>query len=248
MTSDTYVLLYECESGDYGYESVVLRLLPFNHPFGALLLLKGSRQAAEKRYFERNVWRRYAKRKTPWDSPDEEFYLQGPELGWRREHVFWSSVYGAPSESHLLLYDSMHAWVGQQQAFNIHSCMFDSTKTLVGALRLDSDERRSEHITRDINRHHPATRIAEPINHATDSKTDQYQAGFECNSAYQPPLLDPDCFNTTQILTDIVLSCTIDEAEEALAAFHQRQASDQFMKYKDELLQFLACRTSASGK
>ncbi len=267
MTSDTYVLLYECESGDYDYESVVLRFLPFNHPFGALLLHKGSRQAAEKRYFERDVWRRYAKKYKPWDPPDEEAYLKGPEpgerrqpniryqaihytdeLGWRREHVFWSSVYGAPSESHLLLYDSMQAWVAQQQAFNFHSCMFDSPKTLVGALRLDSDERGSEHITRDISRRHPATNAAEPVNHATDSKNDQYEAGFECNSAYQPPLLDPNWFNTHQFLRDIVLSCTVDEVEEALAAFHQHQASDQFMIYKDELLQCLACRTSASGK
>jgi len=242
MTSGTYVLLYECESGDYGYESVVLRLLPFNHPFGALLLHKGSRQAAEKRYYERDVWRRYAKKYEPWTPHFIE------ELGWRREHVFWSSVYGAPSESHLLLHDSMRAWVAQQQAVDHHLCIFDSPKTLVGALRLDSDERGSERITRDITERLPAMYAADPINYDTDSKSDQYEAGFECNSAHQPPLLDPDWFNTHQFLRDIVLSCTIDEVKEALAAFHQGQASDQFMKYKDELLQCLACRTDVSGE
>ena len=267
MTSDTYVLLYECESGDYGYESVVHRFLPFSHPFAALLLHKGSRQAAEKRYFERNVWRRYAKKYKSWDPPDKEAYLKGPEpgqrpqpgihhqailhteeLGWQREHVFWSSEYGAPSELHLLLHNSMQAWVAQQQAVNFHSSTFDSPRTLSGALRLDSDEHGSEHITRDMRRHHPATGFAHPVDHATDSKSDQYEAGFECNSEFQQPLLDPNWFNTHQFLRDIVLSCTIDEVKEALAAFHQRQANDQFMKYKDGLLQCLACRTSASGK
>ncbi|DBA88571.1 TPA: hypothetical protein ACH3X2_005038 [Trebouxia sp. C0005] len=267
MTSHTYVLLYECESGEFGYESVVLRLLPFNHPFGALLLRKGSRQAAEKRYFERDVWRRYAKKYSPWTPRDKEAYLKGPEpgqrpqpeihyqaihyteeLGWRREHVFWSSLYGAPSELHLVLHDSVQAWVAQQQAVNFHSCTFDNPKTLAGALRLDSDERGSESITRDISKRHPATNAAGPIDHDTDSIADQYEAGFECNSAYQPPLLDPDWLNSHQFLRDIVLSCTFDEVEEALAAFYQCQASFQFMKYKDELLQRLTCRTNATGE
>lgn len=244
MTSDTYVLLYECESSDYGYESVVLRLLPFNHPFGALLLHKGSRQAAEKRYYDRDIWRRYAK-KVEQRAPR---FIQ--ELGWRREHVFWSSEYGAPSESHLLLHDSMQAWVAQQQKFNFHSCIFDIPKTLAGALRLDSDECGSEHITRDISAHHPAMYGADPVKHDTDSKSGQYwyEAGFECNSAYKAPLMDPDWFNARQLLRDIVLSCTIDEVKEALAAFHQCQAVYQFRRYRDELLRCLACRTSTSSE
>ena len=172
------------------------------------------------------------------------------ELGWRREHVFWSSVYGAPSESHLLLHDSMQAWVAQQQKFNFHLCIFDILKTLAGALRLDSDEGGSEHITRDISAHHPAMYGADPIKHDTDSNSDQYwyEAGFECNSAYKAPLMDPDCFNMHQFLRDIVLSCTSDGVEEASAAFHQCQAVYQFSKYKDELLRCLACRTTTSSE
>lgn len=162
--------------------------------------------------------------------------------------MFWSSVYGAPSESRLLLHDSMQAWVAQQHAFHVNFCIFDSPKTLVGALRLDFDERGS--ITRDISERHPATCVADPlmISHNNDSQNDQYEAGFECSFAYQPPILDPNWFNTHQFLRDIVLSCTVEHVEEALAAFHQCQASDQFVKYKDELLQCLACRTHASGE
>ncbi|DBA86507.1 TPA: hypothetical protein ACH3X2_005484 [Trebouxia sp. C0005] len=169
MTSDGYVLLYECYAGDYGYESVALRFLPFNHPFGTLLLHKGSRQAAEMHHYKQDIWRRHLKSYQPWTPPDLEAYLKGAgpgeklqagihfpgglsidEQGWCRKQVCWSSVYGAPSELHLILYDSIQAWVAQQQALNSHLRIFDSPKTLVGALRLDSDVVGSEDITRDI--------------------------------------------------------------------------------------------------
>ena len=169
MTSDAYVLLYECDADDYGYESVRLRFLPFSHPFGTLLLHKGSRQAAEMQYYEQDIWRLHIKSYQPWTPPDMEAYLRRPAPGerlqagihypgtlfvdeqrWRRKHVCWSSVYGAPSELHLLLNDSIQAWVAQQQALNPHLGIFDSPKTLVGALRLDSDVNGSEAISRDI--------------------------------------------------------------------------------------------------
>lgn len=188
MPSDAYVLLYECDVGDYGYESVRLRFLPFNHPFGALLLHKGSRQAAEMQYYEQDIWRLHVISYQPWTPPDIEAFLKGPgpgeklqsgihyqgtsfvdKQGWRRKHVSWSSVYGAPSELHLLLYDSIQAWVAQQQALNPHLCIFDSPKTLVGALRLDSDVISSEDITRDISDHNPALYVSCPITGVTDS-------------------------------------------------------------------------------
>ncbi len=188
MPSDAYVLLYECDVGDYGYESVRLRFLPFNHPFGALLLHKGSRQAAEMQYYEQDIWRLHVISYQPWTPPDIEAFLKGPgpgeklqsgihyqgtsfvdKQGWRRKHVSWPSVYGAPSELHLLLYDSIQAWVAQQQALNPHLCIFDSPKTLVGALRLDSDVISSEDITRDISDHNPTVYVTCPVTGVTDS-------------------------------------------------------------------------------
>jgi len=324
MTSDAYVLLYECDADDYGYESVRLRFLPFSHPFGTLLLHKGSRQAAEMQYYEQDIWRLHIKSYQPWTPPDMEAYLKGPAPGerlqagihypgtlfvdeqrWRRKHVCWSSVYGAPSELHLLLNDSIQAWVAQQQALNPHLGIFDSPKTLVGALRLDSDVNGSEAISRDISDRTPALYAADPIKHDTDSQsgdalgrddvqhsnkevesymctpenadtglvaaeepdgaptaicgaaapaitaTDhphQCEEGVECNPACQPPIEDAEWMNSHQYLKDIVLSCTSDEVKKTLAAFYHVQARDQFIKYKDELLQCLASRTVASGK
>ncbi len=328
MTSDAYVLLYECDAGDYGYESVRLRFLPFNHPFGTLLLHKGSRQAAEMHYYEQDIWRPHIKSYQPWTPPDMEAYLKGPdpdeklqpgvhypgtlfvdEQGWCRKHVSWSSVYGAPSELHLLLYDSIQAWVAQQQALNPHLCIFDSPKTLVGALRLDSDVISSEDITRDIRDHNPTLYVTCPIRGVTDSASptergdapgrddvehsdkevesymctpenadtglvaaeepdgaptavcgaaapaitatdhpNQYEEGVECNPACHPSVGDAEWMNSHQYLKDIVLSCTGDEVKKTLAAFFHVQARNQFMKYKDELLQCLASRTIALGE
>jgi len=328
MPSDAYVLLYECDVGDYGYESVRLRFLPFNHPFGALLLHKGSRQAAEMQYYEQDIWRLHVISYQPWTPPDIEAFLKGPgpgeklqsgihyqgtsfvdKQGWRRKHVSWSSVYGAPSELHLLLYDSIQAWVAQQQALNPHLCIFDSPKTLVGALRLDSDVISSEDITRDISDHNPTVYVTCPVTGVTDSAsptesgdapgcgdmehsyqevesytctpenahtglvtaeepdgaptaicgatapaitstdhTNQDEEGVECDPACQPSVGDAEWMNSHQYLKDIVLSCTGDEVKKTLAAFFHVQARNQFVKYKDELLQCLASRTVALGE
>ena len=141
--------------------------------------------------------------------------------------------------SHIYYYMTVcrHGWRNSRNSISTR-VFLTFQRRLLGALSLDSDEGGSEHITRDISAHHPAMYGADPIKHDTDSNSDQYwyEAGFECNSAYKAPLMDPDCFNMHQFLRDIVLSCTSDGVEEASAAFHQCQAVYQFSKYKDELL------------
>ncbi|DBA76940.1 TPA: hypothetical protein ACH3X1_009534 [Trebouxia sp. C0004] len=117
----------------------------------------------------------YVKGPEPGEKLQSGIHYQGTllidEQGWRRKNVCWLSVYGAPSELHLLLNDSIQAWVAQQQTLNPQLCIFDSPKTLVGALRLDSDAIGSEYITRDIRDHNPALYAACPIKRVTDSES-----------------------------------------------------------------------------
>ena len=188
-------------------------------------------------------------------------------------------------------------------------CIFDSPKTLVGALRLDSDVISSEDITRDIRDHNPTLYVTCPVRGVTDSasltesgdapgcgdmehsyqevesymcttenahtgliaaeepdgaptvicgatapaitstdQTNQDEEDVECDPVCQPSEGHAEWMNSHQYLKDIVLSCTHDEVKITLAAFFHVQARNQFMKYKDELLQCLASRTIALGE
>ncbi|KAL3160867.1 hypothetical protein ABBQ38_009264 [Trebouxia sp. C0009 RCD-2024] len=236
-------LLYECyndESLHGGGDNVVLKFLPSKHPFARLLLREGSRQRKTKVAYELDLWRR-SEAVIYWDdeAAGPSYFASSGPIKFCRQNVIWSSEYGRPLEAHLNLCQSIEAWLKTQPVATFGQ--EDFPKTVVGMVRLDSDERGFTDIQQDIR---DSQRLAygnqdsdEGNWQGTDAskKLDEEQS-LDVNSIASASDISALKFQACRGLKETILSLSEAEVTEILADFCKTQAHHQTSVFKSELM------------